>query len=154
MATRIDCDERRPTVQTRVWIDEHDWLHGIFKSPHNTSPKFRFPDLLSACVSLAFRDSPNRERLITYVVTQLSLRDPQTERRSCDIWAPQFELLLDAHRGPWNRFPNPMFELDHLTTACVALAMASPNAEAMVLREARSNFLARATGSDSKGLVN
>ena len=149
MATRIDCDERRPTVQTRVWIDEHDWLHGIFKSPHNTSPKFRFPDLLSACVSLAFRDSANQARLITYVLTQLSLRDPKTERRSCDIWAPQFELLLDAHRGPWNSFPNSKFDIDAIATACVAVSRLSGDAVASVLRQVRANFRARCSTGNS-----
>ena len=76
-------------------------------------------------------------------MTQLTLRNPRTERRSCDIWAVQFELVMAAHRAPWNWFPNPMFELDHLTTACVAVAMTLPDGEAAVLRQARTNLLAR-----------
>ena len=55
----------------------------------------------------------------------------------------QFDQLLQTHRAPWNRFPNPMFELDHLTTACVAVAMTLPDGEAAVLRQARTNLLAR-----------
>lgn len=147
MAYPIDRDERHPTVQTRVWIDEHDWLHRIFKSPGNTSPKFRLPDLLSACVSLATGSDEGRRRLVEYLVTQLTLRDPRTERRSCDIWSAQFDRLMEAHRAPWNRFPHPMFELDHLSTACVALAMSLPDGEAEVLRQARVNLLARAKAS-------
>ena len=147
MANPIDRDEHTSTVQTRVWIEEHDWLHRIFKSPDNTSPKFRFPDLLSACVSLAVASDDGQRRLVEYLVTQLTLRDPRTERRSCNIWAAQFELVLAAHRAPWNRFPNPMFELDHITTACVAVAMSLPYGDALVLRQARLNLRARATSS-------
>ena len=147
MANQIDRDEHTSTVQTRVWVEEHGWLHRIFKSPDNTSPKFRFPDLLSACVSLAVASDDGQRRLVEYLVTQLTLRDPRTERRSCDIWSAQFDQLMEAHRAPWNRFPNPMFELDHLATACVALAMSLSDGEAVVLRQARVNLLARAKAS-------
>ena len=142
-ATPIDREERTSTVQTRVWIEEHDWLHRVFKSADNTSPKFRFPDLLSACISLAMGSDDSQRRLVDYLVTQLTLRDPRTERRSCDVWSAQFEQLMDAHRAPWNRFPNQMFELDHLATACVAIAMSLPDGETAVLRQARMNLLAR-----------
>jgi hypothetical protein len=147
MAYAIDRDERYPTVQTRVWVDEHAWLHRIFKSPGNTSPKFRFPDLLSACVSLAMDRDDGQRQLVEYLVTQLTRRDPSTERRSCDIWSAQFDQLMQAHRAPWNRFPHPKFELDHLSTACVALAMSLPDGEAVVLHQARINLLARAKAS-------
>jgi hypothetical protein len=147
MANPIDRDEHTSTVQTRVWIDEHDWLHRIFKSPDNTSPKFRFPDLLSACVSLVLASDEGQRRLVEYLVTRLTLRNPRTERRSCDIWSAQFDQLMQAHRAPWNRFPNPMFELDHLSTACVAVAMSRPDGEAVVLRQARMNLLARTRAS-------
>ena len=112
--------------------------------------EFRFPDLLGACVSLAFRDPPSQRRLVEYLVTQLTLRNPRTERRSCDIWAVQFELVMAAHRAPWNRFPNPMFELDQITTACVAVAMSLPDGDALVLGQARLNLRDRA--SRSRGL--
>ena len=147
MPDPIDRDVRPPTVQTGIWIEEHGWLHRLFKSPDNTSPKFRFPDLLGACVSLAFRDPPSQRRLVEYLVTQLTLRNPRTERRSCDIWAVQFELVMAAHRAPWNRFPNPMFELDQITTACVAVAMSLPDGDALVLGQARLNLRDRAARS-------
>ena len=83
-------------------------------------------------------------------MTQLTLRNPRTERRSCDIWAVQFELVMAAHRAPWNRFPNPMFELDQITTACVAVAMSLPDGHAQVLGQARLNLRDRA--SRSRGL--
>lgn len=147
MPDPIDCAVRPPTVQTGIWIEEHGWLHRLFKSADNTSPKFRFPDLLGACVSLAFRDLQSQRHLVEYLVTQLTLRNPRTERRSCDIWAAQFELVLAVHRAPWNRFPNPMFELDQITTACVAVAMAHPDGDALVLRQARRNLRDRSTRS-------
>lgn len=145
MATPIDRDDsQQPTVQTGVWIDEHDWLHRIFKSAENRSPKFRLPDLLSACVSLAIGCKQEQRRLVEYLETRLTLRDPGTERRSCDIWCTQFEQLMQAHRAAWNRFPNPMFEIDHITTACVAIAMQRPDGPAQVLQQARQNLLERA----------
>ena len=144
MAHPIERDERRSTVQTHVWLEEHDWLHRVFKSSNNTSPKFRFPDLLSACVSMALADTDAQQRLVEFLVTRQTLRDPKCERRSCDIFPTQFDQVMEAHRAPWNRFPNPMFELDHITTGCVAVAMAMPDGEERVLRQARANLLARA----------
>jgi hypothetical protein len=143
MPDQIDRVVLPATVQTGVWIEEHGWLHRLFKSPDNTSPKFRFPDLLGACVSLALHDAQSQRDLIDYLLTQLTLRNPRTERRSCDLWATQFDLVMAAHRAPWNRFPNPMFELDHITTGCVAVAMALPDADAAVLRQARLNLMDR-----------
>lgn len=145
MATPIDhADCQQPTVQTGVWADEHDWLHRIFKSTENRSPKFRFPDLLGACVSLAVGCEDGQQRLVEYLETRLTLRDPKTERRSCDIWSAQFDQLMQAHRAAWNRFPNPMFELDQITTACVAIAMVHVDGPAQVLHQARLNLLERA----------
>ena len=63
-------------------------------------------------------------------MTRQTLRDPKCERRSCDIFPAQFDQVMEAHRAPWNRFPNPMFELDHITTGCVAVAMSMPDGEA------------------------
>ena len=117
--------------------------------PHETTrgPKFRFPDLLGACVWLSFRDAPSQRRLVEYLLTQLTLRNPRTERRNCGIWAAQFELVMAAHRAPWNRFPNPMFELDQITTACVAVTMFLPDGQALVLGQARLNLRDRAARS-------
>ena len=36
-------------IETRLWLEEHDWLHALQRSPQNVSPTFRFPDLISAC---------------------------------------------------------------------------------------------------------
>lgn len=136
----IERVERPCTVQTGIWIEEHGWLYRLFKSPDNTSPRFRFPDLLGACVSLTLGNTESHHRLVQYLVTQLILRDPRTERRSCDLWSVQFDLVMAAHRAPWNRFPHPMFELDQITTACVAVVMSLPEAEGLVLRQARLNL--------------
>jgi len=143
MATPIDPDGQQLTVQTGLWIEEHDWLFSVFKSPENHSPKFRLPDLLSACVSLAVGCEDGQRRLLDYLETRLTARDPGTRRRSCDIWRAQFEQVMQAHQAPWNRFPNPMFALDHITTACVAIAMSRPDGQADVLRQARLNLLER-----------
>ena len=131
------------TIQTRVWIDEHDWLHRLFRTKHNTSPRFRLADLLSACVSIALSSDSCERSLVEYLVNEMTLRDPLSERRSCDMWQTQYELVLSAHRASWNRAPNPMFEIDQLTTACVAVVMRQPSNEVTVLHQARNNLRAR-----------
>lgn len=144
MTKVIDHELPSPTVQTRVWLDEHEWLGSLYKSRRNSSPRFRMGDLLSACVSLALVTDAVEQSLVEYLVNGLTRRDPQSERRSCDLWAAQYDLLLVAHRASWNRSPNPMFEIDQLTTGCVALVMRRSDSEAAVLRQARANLRARA----------
>ena len=126
MTSEIDPQSMPSTVQTRVWVIEHDWLHRLFKSRQNTSPRFRLADLLSACVSLALASESVERVLVDYLVNELTLRDP-----------------LSAHRAAWNRSPNPMFEIDQLTTGCVAMAMRQAAGETAVLRQARANLRAR-----------
>lgn len=147
MAHPIVRDERASTVRTSVWIEEHDWLHRLYKSPDNTSPKFRIPDLLSACVALTLSQPENQRRLVEYLSTRHALRDPRGPGRSCDIFPAQFDQVLDAHRAAWNRFPNPMFEIEHILTGCVAVAMAMPTGGELVLRQARDNLIARSKGT-------
>lgn len=149
MAHPIARDERASTVRTSVWIEEHDWLHRLYKSPNNTSPKFRIPDLLSACVALVLSQPENQRLLVEYLTTRHALRDPRCPGRSCEIFPVQFEQVLDAHRAAWNRFPNPMFEIEHILTGCVAVAMSMANGGELVLRQARDNLIARskATGA-------
>ncbi|WP_204302947.1 hypothetical protein, partial [Klebsiella pneumoniae] len=54
--------EHPETIETRLWLEEHDWLFTVLRSEGNVSPTFRFPDLISACVSLVFLhdDAPAR----------------------------------------------------------------------------------------------
>jgi hypothetical protein len=147
MQKAIDRNVRRPTLQTGIWIVECCWLRRLFKSPGKTSPTVCFPDLLSACVSPAFRVTPCEHRLIQYLVVQLALRNPTTERRSCDIWAVQFEIVMVALRVPWSRIPNPMCVLGQITMACVAVAMSLANGHVLVLAPPRVNLLDRVTGA-------
>ena len=49
------------------------------------------------------------------------------------MWRPQYELLLAVQRSPANRHPNPKFQLDQLTTACVALCRQHEGADTLVL---------------------
>jgi hypothetical protein len=144
--------EPAATVETHVWLQEHNWLHALFNSPLNTFPKFRFPDLLAACISVVCLNSESHIKLVEFMVTDLTARDPASRRRSCQVWALQFEQLMALHRGPLNRYPNPRFDLDHMATGCVALASRDPFGEAVVLDEARRNHRARlaaARSSDS-----
>ncbi|HRH86001.1 MAG TPA: hypothetical protein PLO41_04060 [Rubrivivax sp.] len=131
------------TIETRLWLDEHEWLYDVLRSEHNASPTFRFPDLISACVSLVFLHADAPARIFDFLGTQLVLRPPLTPRRRESMWLPQFELLLAVQRSPANRHPNPKFQLDQLTTACVALCRQFGDADALVLRQARLNMADR-----------
>jgi hypothetical protein len=135
--------ETHDTVETRLFLGEHEWLYGLLRSDDNVSPTFRFPDLISACVSLVFAADDAPARIFDFLGTQLVLRAPDTPRRRESMWRPQYELLQAVQRSPANRHPNPRFQLDHLTTACVALARQADDADARVLRQARLNMADR-----------
>jgi hypothetical protein len=81
--------------------------------------------------------------IFDFLGTQLVLRPPQTPRRRETMWRQQYELLLAVQRSPANRHPNPKFQLDQLTTACVALCRRYAEPEALVLRQARLNMADR-----------
>ncbi|WOB11143.1 hypothetical protein [Piscinibacter gummiphilus] len=143
MPALIDRDTHESTVQIRVWVDEHDWLHSVFRSPRNTAPRFRLGDLLSASITIALRDAERQKSLVSYLDEEFSTRDQRTERRTVHVWQAQFDLLQTAHRASWNAAPNPMFDLDHLATACVVIARRQPDALNELLSQARNNFIAR-----------
>ena len=131
------------TIETRLWLEEHDWLLALLHSEENVAPTFRFPDLISACVSLVFNQDNAEARIFDFLGTQLVLRSPQTPRRRESMWRHQYDLLLGVQRSPANRHPNPKFQLDQLTTACVALCRADAAADARVLKQARMNMAFR-----------
>jgi len=123
-------------IETRLWLEEHVWLYGVLKSDHNVGPIFRFPDLISACVSLIFSGPEAARQIFGFLGTQLVARSPNTPRRREAMWRPQYDLLLELQRSPANRHPNPKFQLDHLTTACVALCQQADETGASVLQQA------------------
>ena len=137
--------EHPDTIETRLWLEEHEWLYGLLRSDDNVSPTFRFPDLISACVSLAFAHDDAAPGIFDFLGTQLVLRSPHTPRRRESMWRQQYELLLAVQRSPANRHPNPKFQLDQLTTACVALSRQLDDADARVLGQARLNMADRST---------
>ena len=114
------------TIETRLWLEEHEWLYDLLRSEHNVSPTFRFPDLISACVSLVFLhdDAPSAHlRLPRHAARAAPTADAAPPR--IDV-AAAIQLLLEVQRSPANRHPNPKFQLDQLTTACVALCRQPP----------------------------
>lgn len=133
------------TVETRLWLEEHQWLHALLHSDANVAPTFRMPDLVSACVSLVFLQPGAPARIFEFLGTQLVLRAPGTPRRREEMWRAQYDLLLAVQRSPANRHPHPKFQLDQLTTACVALSQLMPGAEGLVLRQSRLNMAERAS---------
>ena len=52
-----------------------------------------------------------------------------------DLQVRSAEALLAVQRSPANRHPNPKFQLDQLTTACVALCRQHEGADTLVLRQ-------------------
>jgi len=134
------------TVKTLLWLPEYQWLYQLKKADANVAPTFRFPDLISACVAIVFGMPGGPEALFTYMRCQLVLRDHQCSRREESMWRQQYQLLLDAQRSPANRHPNPMFQLDQLTTACVALARSDGEDGRHVFLQARVNMAARHAG--------
>ena len=154
-----DCHQRQPvivgdpqgkshsrgeTVATRVWIEEFQALERLYGAPANCSPKLRYPDLISGCVSLIFDGLDPVNHIFTFLHTKLVLRDQETARRQEDIWRLQYLLLLALQKSERNRHPHPQFNLDHFTTACVALALEEPRAAQKVFDYARRNIAQRA----------
>ena len=137
--------EHPDTIETRLWLDEHEWLYGLLRSSDNVSPTFRFPDLISACVSLVFAQDDAPARIFDFLGSQLVLRTPATPRRRESMWRQQYDLLLVVQRSPANRHPHPKFQLDQLTTACVALCRQLERADTLVLQQARLNMADRST---------
>ena len=137
-------DNSQDTIETRLWLEEHVWLYKLLRSENNVSPTFRFPDLIAACVSLVFTHEDAPLHIFRFLGTQLVLRAPQTPRRRESMWRQQYELLLEVQRSPANRHPNPKFQLDQLTTACVALCREQDESGISTLQQARRNMAERA----------
>jgi len=135
---------RSDTISTRVWQEEYASLQEIYASLNNLSPKFRLPDLISACVSLVFHEPSPGASIFHFLHTRLILRDPDTPRRQEEMWMPQYQLLLNLQRSPANHHPHPQFKLDHFTTACIALVLATSDARRRILDQARRNTAQRA----------
>ena len=142
-ASPLENNEAHDVIETRLWVEEHDWLYSLLRSEDNVSPTFRFPDLISASVSLVFSHEDAPARIFKFLGTELVLRSPETPRRRESMWRHQYQLLLDLQRSPANRHPNPKFQLDQLTTACVALCRAADGSGAGILRQARRNMAER-----------
>ncbi len=121
-AGTVALDAEHPdTIETRLWLEEHEWLYGLLRSEDNVSPTFRFPDLISACVSLVFLHDDAATRIFDFLGTQLVLRSPLTPRRRESMWRQQYDLLLAVQRSP-----------------------AIGGADTLVLRQARLNMADRA----------
>jgi hypothetical protein len=138
------------TVATLVYPEEFEFLRGLYGSPGNASPRFRFPDLISACVSLVLDSfSDCEERIFKFLRTTLTDRN-KGGRPACrkgEIWHPQFLLLRELQGSKENRHPNPGWQLGDFTTACVALVMQSAVPEGRIFDQARQNSAERARRS-------
>ena len=138
-----DAADTSDVVETRLWLEEHNWLYALLRSESNVAPTFRIPDLLSACVALVFSSDDAAERIFGFLGTALVMRSPTTPRRRESLWRVQFELLHELQCSAANRHPNPKFQLDQLTTACVALCQQEDASGAIVLVQARRNMVER-----------
>lgn len=148
--TTLEVSDEAMTVATLVYPEEFEFLRGLFNSPGNASPRFRFPDLISACVSVVFNtfEKPG-ETIFKFLKTTLLDRN-KGGRPACrkeEIWQPQFLLLRQLQGSKENRHPNPGWQLGDFTTACVALVMQSAISEVCIFDQARQNSVARARRS-------
>lgn len=137
------------TVETLVWINEHEWLYELLRSERNVAPRFRMPDLISACVSQMFAKGDASHRLFGYLGAELILREPSTLRRREVMWRSQYAQLQALQMSAANRYPNPQFQLDQLTTGSVALARRDDPTGACTLRHARINIARRSASAKS-----
>lgn len=65
MAPRFAARHTQDTIETRLWLEEHEWLVALLKSEQNVLPTFRCSDLISACVSLVFANDDASARINT-----------------------------------------------------------------------------------------
>lgn len=80
-ARALDDTATAEAVDTFVWIEEHDWLYALLGNGLNVAPKFRIPDLISACVSQLLGLDDGAARLFAYLGAELIMRAPDTPRR-------------------------------------------------------------------------
>ena len=144
LARPIQAKRQEDTIDTYVWADEYAFLRSLYDSADNTSPKFRFPDLISACVSLVFHDDNAAALIFDYLRSELVLRNPNTTRRREAMWKAQYGLLLELQRSRANKHPYPQFQLDQFTTTCVALVRVAGDAQRRIFDQARKNTAERA----------
>ena len=135
------------TADTMLWLPEHEWLYDLLRSERNVAPRFRIPDLISACVSQMFAKGDASHRLFGFLGSELILREPTTMRRREVMWRPQYVQLQALQLAAANRYPNPQFQLDQLTTGCVALARIEDPTGACTLRHARVNIVRRSAAA-------
>lgn len=130
-------------VETYLWVEEHDWLKALHRSPANNTPQFRVPDLLGACISIVLDSNDPSRRIFGYLGRELIRRDPGTARRHERMWREHFAQLQALQRSPANAYPNPCFSLDCLATACVAIVIADRVENGTILAQARRNMATR-----------
>ncbi len=110
-AGTVALDAEHPdTIETRLWLEEHEWLYGLLRSEDNVSPTFRFPDLISACVSLVFLHDDAATRIFDFLGTQLVLRSPPLCRQfgGADTLVLRQARLNMADRAARCRLPRPV----------------------------------------------
>lgn len=135
------------TVETLIWPSEYDWIRDICRLPANRSPVFRFPDLISACIAMVCDRPGGGEEVFQRLGLDVAMRAVPSSRHRTHIWRPQYEQLLGLQRSPANAFPNPRFQLDQFTTACVAIIRQEVPAGDQVYQQARQNLQQRLGGS-------
>jgi hypothetical protein len=126
-------------IETRLWLEEHDWLYRLLRSEDNVSPTFRFPDLISASVSLVFTHQDAPVASSGFSGPSLFSARPK-HRAAANRCGGTSTSCCWTCNVPANRHPNPKFQLDQLTTACVALCRAEDGSGAGILRQAAATW--------------
>lgn len=137
-------------IKTKLYRNEFEYLLVLYKDPLNTEPRFAFPDLISACVSIVFAQSRPCERLIDYVRSHYVLRAGarRNDSRTEGVWSEQYELLRAVQTSPGNRYPNPQFSLGDFTSACVGIVAGESDPIRRILEQARINYARRFSAAE------
>lgn len=132
------------SVDARLLKEEHDWLVSISRDPANSSPKFRLPDLIGACVTIVFEQDDPLDVIFHILHSTVILRGSDAARRQERIFEGDFTSLQEIQRSPANRYPNPCFSLDQIVSACVAYVRTQGVEARDLFDRARANTARRA----------
>lgn len=130
-------------VSAYVISEEHEWLMSLLRDEANSSPQFRVPDLIGACVSLVFEQQDPSSAIFHVLRSDVVLRSTAARRQE-KIWRADFDRLQAIQRSAHNRYPHPNFSLDLILSACIAIVRNSATASSELFQRARTNTAERA----------
>ncbi len=98
-------------VETRLWLEEHNWLYALLCNESNVAPTFRIPDLLSACVALVFTRGDAAERIFGFLEIRAEIDEliavfPYSGVDLAVLVFRQIEIAGNGHIPPREEIPS------------------------------------------------